>query len=260
METKLPKVAILVDAENANYSRLNHYVTEAQKFGEICIRRAYADWSNLSMKNWREPIMEHSFNTIHKFAYTKHKNSTDTKLIIDAMQILYENNLDCFVIVSSDSDFTGLAQTLREKTKKVIGIGKSNTPVCFSKSCNHFVAEELFEQEIIQNITTLTPEISTKDIRLNVVGKMDLSEIQKHETKAKINQIKQAVHGNNGFEKLVAFLKKADSKNLPKKVKGLHNIFESYYRNQEYNPTSIQERLCNLHIIRVENENVMYLK
>ena len=104
------------------------------KSGTITVKRIYADWTDERNKKWKEQLNSYAIRPIQKFAYTKGKGSSDTALIIDAMDLLHFKTVDAFCIVSSDSDYTGLAHRIREDGLDIIGVGKSHTPEAFKKS------------------------------------------------------------------------------------------------------------------------------
>ena len=100
------KIAVLIDAENAQYSVLAAVLSELAKHGHIIVKKAYGDWSSAHLKNWKETLNELAINPVQQFSYTQGKNSSDAAMIIDAMDLLYSNKFDAFALVSSDSDFT----------------------------------------------------------------------------------------------------------------------------------------------------------
>ena len=108
------RLAVLIDADNAPRDCLQGIMEEVAIYGTPNLKRAYGDWSTRNLSGWRQTLLENSVTPMQQFAYTKGKNSTDSAMIIDAMDILYSGNTDGFVLVSSDSDFTGLARRLRE--------------------------------------------------------------------------------------------------------------------------------------------------
>jgi uncharacterized LabA/DUF88 family protein len=135
-------IAILIDADNAQASSIKEIIAEVSKYGKATIRRIYGDWTNPILKPWKDVLNDYSINPIQKFEYTVGKNSSDSSLIIDAMDILHIKNIDGFCIVSSDSDFTGLAKRIREEGLFVMGIGRNNTPKAFVNSCEIFTFTE----------------------------------------------------------------------------------------------------------------------
>jgi len=142
MESKNNKIALLVDGDNAQAKVLEDILEEASKYGKVTIRRVYGDWTTPQMNHWKSLLNEMAFNPIQKFSYTTGKNSTDSALIIDAMDILHDQSVDGFCIVSSDSDYTGLAKRIREEGIFVMGIGEQKTPAAFVKSCEIFTYVE----------------------------------------------------------------------------------------------------------------------
>lgn len=138
----LKKIAVMIDADNAQYSKLSGIISEISAFGRIVVKRAYGDWSNITLKNWKTVLNELAIQPIQQFSYTSGKNSTDASLIIDTMDLLYSNKFDAFVIVSSDSDFTKLASRLRESEMFVVGVGEKKTPVSFRNACDNFIFVE----------------------------------------------------------------------------------------------------------------------
>jgi len=153
---KTNKIALLVDGDNAQPKLLSLILEEASKYGKVTVRRVYGDWTTPQMNTWKSLLNEMAFNPIQKFSYTTGKNSTDSALIIDAMDILHDNLVDGFCIVSSDSDYTGLAKRIREEGIFVMGIGEKKTPNAFVKSCEIFTYSE--NLEIVETIDI--PEIS----------------------------------------------------------------------------------------------------
>lgn len=145
MEIKNQRIALLVDGDNAQSKMMDLILEEASKYGKVTIRRVYGDWTTQHMNHWKSLLNEMAFNPIQKFSYTTGKNSTDSALIIDAMDILHAGLVDGFCIVSSDSDYTGLAKRIREAGIFVMGIGEQKTPNAFVKSCEIFTYVENLE-------------------------------------------------------------------------------------------------------------------
>lgn len=141
--TTASKIAILIDGDNAESSLVEQFISEAGRFGRVTVKRIYGDWTDSHMKNWKEQLNKYAIRPIQKFAYTKAKNSTDTALIIDAMDLMNAKLVDGFCIVSSDSDYTGLAHRIREEGLFIMGIGKSHTPEAFVKACESFTFSEI---------------------------------------------------------------------------------------------------------------------
>ena len=145
------KIAMLIDGENAQPSMISKILSETGKYGTITIRRIYGDWTTVQMNSWKLTLHLHAIQPIQQFRYTVGKNSTDSALIIDAMDILHSKIVSAFCIVSSDSDFTRLATRLREDGLFVIGIGEKKTPQAFVKGCDVFVfTENLHTEETVE--------------------------------------------------------------------------------------------------------------
>jgi len=136
------KLAVLIDADNAQASVVAELLAEVAKFGVASIKRAYGDWTTPNLKQWKEHLNSHAIQPIQQFSYTQGKNATDASLIIDAMDILHENSLDGFCLISSDSDFTRLATRIRESGLIVYGFGEKKTPDAFIAACDKFVFTE----------------------------------------------------------------------------------------------------------------------
>jgi uncharacterized LabA/DUF88 family protein len=135
-------IAVLIDGDNAQSKLIKEIIEEVSKYGKATIRRIYGDWTTPHMNSWKETINQYSVSPIQKFSYTTGKNSTDSSMIIDAMDILHSKSVEGFCIVSSDSDYTGLAKRIREEGYFVMGIGRKLTPKAFVNSCELFTYSE----------------------------------------------------------------------------------------------------------------------
>ena len=140
--------ALLIDADNVSARYIKPILTELSKYGNITYKRIYGDWTNTQHSSWKDELLKNSITPIQQFSYTQGKNSTDSAMIIDAMDILYAKDVDGFCIVSSDSDFTRLVSRLRESGKMVIGMGENKTPEPFRKACDKFtILENLLSEK-----------------------------------------------------------------------------------------------------------------
>jgi uncharacterized protein (TIGR00288 family) len=137
------RLAVLIDADNTSGAHAAAILEELASFGTPTIKRAYGDWTTTNLSGWKDPLLRHAIQPMQQFANTRGKNSTDSALIIDAMDLLYAGNLDAFALVSSDSDFTRLATRLRESGKLVIGLGRRTTPAALIAACDRFVFLEV---------------------------------------------------------------------------------------------------------------------
>ena len=139
---KNKNIALLIDCENTSREALEPVLNELAKYGVVNIRRAYGDWKSSQLKNWEAHSLLFALKPVQQFGYTKGKNATDAAIIIDAMDILYTNAVDCFAVMSSDSDFTPLVVRLLESGKEVFGFGQKKTPAPFVKACSQFIFTE----------------------------------------------------------------------------------------------------------------------
>ena len=137
------KLAVLIDADNAQPSIVEELLAEIAKYGTANVKRIYGDWTGTHLKGWKEVLLKFSIQPIQQFRYTIGKNATDTAMIIDAMDLLYTNKFDGFCIVTSDSDFTKLASRIRESGLVVYGFGEKKTPEAFVSACDKFIYTEV---------------------------------------------------------------------------------------------------------------------
>ncbi len=133
------RLAVLIDADNAQSSITEGLLAEVAKYGTAHVKRAYGDWTAPNLRGWKDQLLAQSIQPIQQFAYTTGKNATDSAMVIDAMDLLYSGRLDGFCIVSSDSDFTRLAARLRESGMTVYGFGERKTPKPFVAACDKFL-------------------------------------------------------------------------------------------------------------------------
>jgi len=162
------KLAVLIDADNVPYSNVKGMMEEITKYGTPTTKRIYADWTKPNANGWKSVLLEHAITPIQQYSYTVGKNSSDSAMIIDAMDLLYSDKVDGFCIVSSDSDFTRLAIRLRESGMKVIGIGEKKTPNSFIVACDRFIYIEVLDGAIKKKKpkpTASTPVSDTKDTK-----------------------------------------------------------------------------------------------
>ncbi|TZF90680.1 NYN domain-containing protein [Cognatilysobacter lacus] len=141
------RLAILIDADNAQPSAIGGLLDEVAKYGTASVRRIYGDFTSTQQSGWKKVLLQHSIQPMQQFAYTSGKNATDSTLIIDAMDLMYTGRFDGFCLVSSDSDFTRLAQRLREEGLTVYGFGERKTPDAFVQACDKFVYTEVLRAE-----------------------------------------------------------------------------------------------------------------
>lgn len=148
MEIKDRTIALLIDSDNVSSKYFSIILDELSQYGKVTYRRLYGDFTNSKANGWKPALLEYSIEQIQQIAFTTGKNATDSKMIIDAMDILYKGNVDCFCLATSDSDFTNLAMRFRNDNIVVIGAGEQKTPSSFRKACDIFIPiDELMKAE-----------------------------------------------------------------------------------------------------------------
>lgn len=140
------RLAVLIDADNVPPHNVRGMMEEIARYGTPTIKRIYGDFTKPNLAQWKNQLLDYAISPIQQFSYTTGKNATDSAMIIDAMDILYTDRIDGFVLVSSDSDFTKLATRLRESGKIVYGFGEMKTPNAFIAACDRFIYLEIIEQ------------------------------------------------------------------------------------------------------------------
>ncbi|MDH3884776.1 MAG: NYN domain-containing protein [Desulfobacterales bacterium] len=167
-DEKIEKLAVLIDADNAQPSIVDGLLSEIAKYGTANVKRIYGDWTLPGLKGWKESLLQYSIQPIQQFGYTSGKNATDSALIIDAMDLLYTSKFDGFCIVSSDSDFTKLASRIREAGLFVYGFGERKTPKAFVSACDKFIFTEVLrsKDDYSEKISRRTISELKKDTKL----------------------------------------------------------------------------------------------
>jgi len=174
------RLAVLIDAENVPHSSIGAVMDEVSVHGTPTIKRIYGDWTNQSVMGWKSALLTHAITPVQQYSYTQGKNSSDSAMIIDAMDILYTEKTDGFVLVSSDSDFTRLATRLRESGQYVIGIGESKTPPAFIRACDKFTYIEILRGN---NLNNLSYDLRQTDQKTNAPKPMARDNYDSRETK-----------------------------------------------------------------------------
>lgn len=175
MPGKDVRLAVLIDADNISATYIKPMMLEIARYGNPTIKRIYGDWTKPQLGPWKQVLLDHAITPVQQFGYTSGKNSTDSSLIIDAMDILYTEQVDGFCLVSSDSDFTRLATRLREAGKIVYGIGEQKTPTPFVAACDRFLFLEILSPK----------EKKTRNILGSLIGKVSSSDSQKDDPEGK---------------------------------------------------------------------------
>lgn len=151
-DTSNKRLAVLIDADNAQPALAEALLAEVAKYGVASVKRCYGNWTGPHLGGWKETLLKHSIQPMQQFAYTTGKNATDSAMIIDAMDLLYTAKLDGFCIVSSDSDFTRLASRLRESGQTVYGFGERKTPSPFVAACDRFIFTDILLQPVEKDV------------------------------------------------------------------------------------------------------------
>ncbi len=150
MKKEETSIALLIDCDNISHNSIEGIINELSKYGVINIKNAYGNWKSPKLKGWEEKLLEFAIQPIQQFDYTKGKNATDIAMIIDAMDILYSQNMDAFALATSDSDFTPIVMRLLRNGLKVYGFGEEKTPDPFINACSQFIKTESLVQDVKQ--------------------------------------------------------------------------------------------------------------
>ncbi len=156
------RLAVLIDADNAQAVVIEDLLAEIATFGEATVRRIYGDFTAPTSSSWKKVLQRYAIKPVQQFAYTTGKNATDSTLIIDAMDLLYTRKFDGFCLITSDSDFTGLAMRLREEGLTVLGFGEKKTPEAFRNACHKFVFTEVFRHTTVTETAGSAPKAGSK--------------------------------------------------------------------------------------------------
>lgn len=141
------RIAVMIDADNTRPSFAEALLSEVAKYGTPTIKRVYGDWTNPHLTQWSRKLNSMGLRAMHQNAFTMGKNSTDLALVIDAMDLLYDDNVEAFALVTSDSDFTSLAHRLRESGKTVYVLGENKAPDALKYACDKFIDLEVVQSE-----------------------------------------------------------------------------------------------------------------
>jgi uncharacterized LabA/DUF88 family protein len=243
------KLAVLIDADNVPYAKVKEMLEEIAKNGTPTIKRIYADWTKPTVAGWKSVLLENAITPIQQYSYTTGKNSSDSALIIDAMDILYSGRVNGFCIVSSDSDFTRLATRLREAGMTVIGFGEKKTPQPFISACDKFIYFEILKTEkVVENIAADTPQktkpksepinkVDAKIIKLIIESVNDLADESGWTFLGNLGNFilkrKPDFDARNyGFTKLLPLIKSLNKFEIDERDSGVNNIRHIYIRQK----------------------------
>jgi len=250
------RLAVLIDADNISYSNIKGMMEEIAKYGTPTFKRIYGDWTKPTLVGWKTVLLENAISPVQQYSYTTGKNSSDSALIIDAMDILYTGRVDGFCIVSSDSDFTRLATRLREAGMKVFGIGEKKTPPAFIASCNKFIYVEILKGEVkpvpvktatIRSTAKATvPTVSTIDKGLIKLIADSINDIAEEDGWVFLGVLGNLIlkkqpdfdPRNYGYKKLIDLIKNIPGFEIDKRATGNKNVFHIYVRAKEISPNN----------------------
>lgn len=245
--TESDKIAILIDADNTPFSKLDAIMTEISTRGKVVVKRVYGNWKKVQLSKWEQEIKRLGINPRQQFDYVKGKNATDMALVIDAMDLLSNGVFDIFVIVSSDSDFTPLAIRLHESGATVVGMGKEITPESFRNACDDFV--------LIENLADMETEDKDEpliEVKTPVGPPKTVRKVPKY-LHALIRKAWDTYQDNDGYADLAAcasYVKRAKPDFNPKtygfpKLLQLLEAFPDRYRIQRTKtPTKLPILMC----------------
>jgi uncharacterized LabA/DUF88 family protein len=235
------RVAVFIDAENISNKYAEKIIKEASDYGEVIVKRIYADWSHNTMHSWKENISKFSMIPEQQFNLISGKNTSDLCLVIDSLIVLFEKNIDVFCIASSDSDFTRLVQELRERNKLVVGFGEKKTNQAFINAFSEFVyLDEKLEKEKLEEKLQKT-SIATKK-QQNKSSQIDL---EKEKLEALTDIIDKLIeeHGKALYSQITINMKNKYSDFLPNNYgyKTIKKFFEALIREELTNYKIKQE-------------------
>lgn len=218
METE-KRYAVLIDADNVAAKYTRYILDEVSNYGIVTYKRVYGDWTRPNLAGWKSMALDNAITPVQQYSYTTGKNATDSAMIIDAMDILYSDNVDGFCLVSSDSDFTRLAIRLRESGKHVIGMGEQKTPKPFSTACNAFKYLEVIAEEDIQS-SGESEKVAMKTLESAIIR--IVAENANLQEEINIGELGSRLQGrypdfdvrNYGYSKFSQFLKNFDCLNF----------------------------------------------
>ena len=220
MKNEQERLAVIIDADNSQPSIIEGLMEEIAKYGVASVKRIYGDWTDTRLKGWKTHLLGHGIQPMQQFGYTVGKNSTDSAMIIDAMDLLYTDKLDGFCIVSSDSDFTRLALRIREAGLSVYGFGEKKTPKAFLAACDKFIYTENLRKEK-KNAPTKKRAVKkdiAKDENLKEILKNVVEDTADDSGWSYLTHIRQTIANrhpdfdprNYGFSRMVDLIKSLD--------------------------------------------------
>lgn len=171
------RVAVFIDAENISAKYADKLLQEAANYGDVIVRRVFADWSSSNVAAWKETVNKHSLIAEQQFSAVKGKNSSDISLIINVLVVLFEKDIDVFCLASSDSDFTRLVQELREREKIVVGLGLKQTTQSFVNAFSEFIYLDNSDEKEVKNAVNRLKGEKSSEVNLDSSRRAALKEI-----------------------------------------------------------------------------------
>lgn len=253
------RLAVLIDADNIPYSNIKGMMEEIAKYGTPTFKRIYGDWTKPTLTGWKSVLLENAITPVQQYSYTIGKNSSDSALIIDAMDILYTGRVDGFCIVSSDSDFTRLATRLREAGMLVFGIGEKKTPSPFIASCNKFIYIEILKKRdkpvvvntgskkiekkpLKKSVPNILPAVTVEDIdtELTKLISDSISDLAEEDGWVYLGVLGNLIlkkkpdfdPRNYGYKKLIDLIKKIKDIEIDARGTGKNNIQHFYVKTK----------------------------
>ena len=207
-----PRIALLIDCDNVSHQAIDGVLNELANYGVVNIRRAYGNWKNSELKGWEEALHPFAIQPMQQFAYTKGKNATDAAMIIDAMDLLYGQELDGIALMTSDSDFTPLVMRLKTSGLKVYGFGATKTPESLVNACSRFIntdkliAEKL-ASESNEPVDATFKRKARKELRQDAaLVRMLRNAVEEKEDEndgwANFSQVSQYINNNTSFSSI----------------------------------------------------------
>lgn len=242
---KTARLAVLIDADNVEASLVEPLLKEIANYGITCVKRIYGDWTQSQLSSWKEKLHRFAIQPIQQFSYTSGKNSTDSALIIDAMDLLYTNKFDGFCIVSSDSDFTKLACRIRESGSIVYGFGERKTPEAFIKACDRFIYTEGLDNRATKETQTSIATLASKNEQVSTeVLQKTFEQVHskiKHNTEL-VELVKQAydtIVGKDGWTKVCTLGNQ------------LHQVYPSF-KSKDYGCANLSKLIQSMEVFEIK--------
>jgi uncharacterized protein (TIGR00288 family) len=234
------RIALLIDCDNASYQAIEGVLNELAKYGVTNIRRAYGNWKSPHLQGWEEQLHPFAITPVQQFAYTSGKNATDAAIMIDAMDLLYTQQLDAFALMTSDSDFTPLVMRLLTNGLKVYGFGEQKTPAPFVNACSQFIYTENLVVPADEDEKTVGAQKDIKKSRNELRGDAGLVKLLRNAAEqtaeedgwSNLGRVGQYISNNTSFSPI----------------------------NYGYKKLSDLIRVSELFHIRMRNRTVMYIK